>query len=608
MSRQYQISYIIEAIDRASSTFANVEKNLKRMDKALEKYSSMDKNRANKHSTLLSKNMKDRVNGEEKTSKQIQLIRNRELSNWAREENRRHRQEIRRQNQSLNLTKSIEREKTRIRVNAQRTYYDAQGLGVRSMSYVTAPVAVGAALSLKNTMDIEQLRLTLYSRFGEKSTEIFKEISDYAIQTAFSIKDVTTLMTGLKGGVRNLGISTPEEMMQISKDVGNVLLAFTTSSEDRYEVVRQLRQIAQKGYAEGRMDLDIMTSRNIPIVEALEDYTGKSITKLKEEAQALTGSNRLQAKLIYDALIYLSKTDAVLKTLELRGLTLTQAWDSAKDSLFLFSGEYGNVLSKRFDLPEKLREASTFFQSMTESLKKDGDISSEFLKQVASFGTGLALVAIPLGSFTLGLSRILSMIGGSGGLNAGALLFGRHLLSASGIFSGMYLLSYDWKKLLSDINNDGMSGLLKHMDLLIAGALTLLTTVKSVRTALGLGLIAKVVSSVTAPVLAVGAASAYGGYKLGQFGVNAYGNYVDKIKTEEILARRSEIDAAFPIADRGRYLASREASREARAREEASKIQVINNIKVDKTGYVSAETKVSNSALSNPVIIYDIGD
>jgi hypothetical protein len=598
MAKNYQLNYIISAIDKASQTFQKVEDSLKRLDKSFEKSHARELKRNTARDALLSKSLKDRVSGEEKSLQQIENIRKKELNNWAREENRRFRQEKMRTRNSVRMHAQAVREKARMERKYTKSVKEAKGMATTSMAYITAPTAATSVLSLRNTMSMEQMKIRLLTMFGEEGEAVFKSAANYAKDTAFSIQDAVGLITDLKIGARNVGIETTQSLVQASQQIGNVLLAFSSSRENRQEAVNQLGQIAMAGRGSFRQDILVLNRRGIPIIQAIEDYTGKKYKELQE-----TYGADLPARLIYDALMKFSTSPKIDQAMKLRSESLTQGWDTLTEGAFFFSAKYGDLLAKSFGLPNTFKKAGDYLFDMAEEMETTGKISMDIGKSSAAFATawGLTVPAMVSGSFIAG--KILNMIGGSSGMTAGAAILGRRFLYASSVMGGLYSLTVDWKDVWKDISDYGLPGALKHMDAIAASALGLYGTVKLIKKAIGAGLLAKIVAGagatyaaasagvMSSPFIAAGLASGaayYGGRALGEFGGEKIGNYYDKLLTDQ-----------WRDMHKNEYI------------NKEGDIKVENNIvfkakEYDPKNY-EIETKVTKNILDNPVT-YTIGD
>lgn len=505
MSKSYQVSYIVTAFDKASATFKTIEKNLNRLDKSFDKVASRDHMRA-KASIADSKNITD------------QKVKN--LNNWAREENKAYKQSIIREKNTLRervsalrawereesgaFRRSASRERTRIRnVNGASSMANSAAIAV------SAPAAAMTALSLKNTMTLEQAKLNLLTQFGKEGEKVFQEMYKYATETAFSLTEALDLTRRVEGGraMGNLKFDSTEAMLQVTKNIGNVLLAYTGNAERMERALFQLSEIASQGYAVYGRDIARIMATGVPIYQALKSYTGMNKVQLEEKY-----GTQLPAQLLYDALDAWSKSDVVLRSIDLRSKSLTQSWDSLKESLFVFSGEYGKVLSETFGLTAKFKEIAGFLQQSTGEFQEQDDISTSLKKQALAFGASWAITVPLLVAGSFALQKMVASVGGGG------VLFKR-ALTMSGIMSGLYLTTVDWKTVIKDIDEDGLTGVIKHLDVVGASFLTILTTIGLIKTAIGTGLLARILGSTaaaSAAAVVAPAAVVYGGSKLAE--------------------------------------------------------------------------------------------
>ena len=498
MSKSYQVSYIVTAFDKASATFKAIEKNLNRLDKSFDKVASRDQMRA-KATIADSKNITD------------QKVKN--LNNWAREENKAYKQSIIREKNTLRervsalrawereesgaFRRSASRERTRIRnVNGASSMTNSAAIAV------SAPAAAMTALSLKNTMTLEQAKLNLLTQFGKEGEKVFQEMYKYATETAFSLTEALDLTRRVEGGraMGNLKFDSTEAMLQVTKNIGNVLLAYTGNAERMERALFQLSEIASQGYAVYGRDIARIMATGVPIYQALKSYTGMNKVQLEEKY-----GTQLPAQLLYDALDAWSKSDVVLRSIDLRSKSLAQSWDSLKESLFVFSGEYGKVLSETFGLTAKFKEIAGFLQQSTGEFQEQDDISTSLKKQALAFGAAWAITVPLLTAGSFAFQKMISSVGGGW-------VVGRRLLTMSGIMSGLYLTTVDWKTVIKDIDEDGLAGMIKHLDVVGASFLTILTTIglinKGLKTAGFATLITAASASLIAALTALSAAPA----------------------------------------------------------------------------------------------------
>jgi hypothetical protein len=642
MSKSYQVSYIVTAFDKASATFKTIEKNLNRLDKSFDKVASRDhmraratiadsknitdqkvknlnnwareENKAYKQSIIREKNtLREKASAlaawertENKAYKQS-IIREKNtlrervsaLAAWEKQENRAHRQSIIKEKNTLrervSALRSWEREEARSYRQAAfrerlrvRNIDDAGSMANRAAIAVSAPAGVMTALSLKNTMTLEQSKLNLLTQFGKEGERVFQEMYKYATETAFSITSAVDLTRRIEAGRASgyLKFQDTNAMLETTKNIGNILLAYTGDAERMGRAIFQLTETATGGFAEFKKDLFPLMKAGIPVFQILKAYTGMDKQQIEE-----TYGKQLPVQLLYDALDAWSKSDVVLRSIDLRSRSLTQSWDSLKESLFVFSGEYGKVLSETFGLTDKFKEIAGFLQSSTEEFQNQDDISTSLKKQALAFGAAW-LMTVPLlagGSFAV--QKMTASVGG------GIVLLKR-LLTMSGIMSGLYLTTVDWKTVIKDIDENGFTGLVKHLDVVAASFLAILTTVNLIKSAVGAGLATKLLGSATAASaasLVAPVAVVYGGSKLAE-------KYLETRPKEdqELFKGLLSIIPTFgnpqPV------------------------VNVQNNVNVDKNGDVKIETKKTydpknysnksettgkRSPYSNP-IIYDL--
>ncbi len=589
MSKNFQISYIIEAVDKASATINSVEKRLNSMNKSFEssnkKMSKSSTAAANdykkmalvyvKSDSAIEKARKLKLNEFVKDAKAEEALENKRIS-LANQRQKAADKEVldaqRLVNRKLKEEQRFAKEQVKIR---NQNISTGSSTARTSMAYITAPTVASAALSLRNTMTIEQLKIRLLTQFGEEGNTVFKETSKYALETAFSMRDAVGLVTDLKIGASNIGVKNTNELINMSKSIGNTLLAFTSNREDRQEIVNQLGQVAMAGQASFRQDILVMNRRGLPIIQAIEEFTGIKYKALQDKY----GAN-LPAKLVYDALINLSKSEKIVNAMALRSESLTQSWDSLAESMFFFSSDYGNVLSQKFNLTDKFKTAAGLLQEMSTELQLEGKLTKGLAQNMVAFGTALAIATPPLVVASFLLQKMLISAGGLA-------LVSRRFLAISGIVSLIHLTTLDWKTVIEDIDKQGFKGMLKHMDILIEGALAFAGIMAiaipggaKIRAALGLGAVA-------------GAYVAYNKYKGLRNEIDSENYMTDLENTKQsskVLGNKDYLSLLMPEKEKTMTPAPQDI-----------KFIIQNVTTVDKSGYGKTDTKVKRSYDQNPI-------
>lgn len=243
---------------------------------------------------------------------------------------------------------------------------------------------IASAFSMKNYMEQEQAAIRMRLQFGNQTgNKLFDELKTFAAQTAFTLKDATQLLEGVKLGAQGLGIFEPEQMMALTKKIAVPILGYVGNREDRNEVTHQLLQIFSKGKANTRQDLMVMQARGLPIFQMLTEFlskkSGKQVTM--KDIQSTYGAET-PAKLIAQALEFYAVKPEMFKAMLERSESFTQARDTFSEILSFTSASVGLATDQSFDLGKGLNRFSGLmadFNSMmiTKKVGQNGETTQE---------------------------------------------------------------------------------------------------------------------------------------------------------------------------------------------------------------------------------------
>lgn len=654
MAKDFQIRYIIEAVDKATATLAKVEKQLKDMDAVRERsarrasvnaaavladykkeqialsrkrkdyaqfwteqLNSRDKEvQAQQKARLKSKKIEEQASISKRKSeveyvdfwkKQLdskQKAEDKVIQKRIKSENNALQQKIRAEQAAFKMEEQINRQRinqakreaaARIREeqrvkrariqSANETYGMSKGMAAS----ITAPTAVNAMFALKNAMTMEQMGIRLRTQFGDEGGKVMEAMKNYALETAFSLQESVRLLNDMKIGASNIGVKSTDQLLSLHKLVGNTLLAFGNSKENREEIANQLGQIAMAGKASNRQDLRVMSRHGLPIYEALEAMTGKKFSQLQD-----IYGKELPADLIFKAMQYLGKSDRILRAMDERSKSLTQSWEYLGESAFFLSAEYGNLLNKQFKIGQGMRSIGDLMMDVEKSLQNGKNSSNGLLKSSLAFGTAWALT-VPI--MVVAVSLIQKMALAAGGWS----IIASRALLMSGLMSGLYLATVDWQNVIEDIKNEGLAGWLKHLDVIAASFLGILTTVKAIRAA-ATWIAGATTLGVAGAATGGAAVAAYGGYKAGQ----AFGEsiYADSLLNWFYTMTGEKGKVVDP------EIRNRNEARMGAEKANTPVVNVQNNINVDPlTGKARVETKVGHNRdpYRNPVYVHQLG-
>lgn len=493
----------------------------------------------------------------------------------------------------------------RIQTRGQ-AFSDAGGMARSGMMYVAAPAAVGAVAGVKSAMSIEQMKIGLNTQFGEDGPQMYEGIKNYALQTAFSLEEAVTLLKGLKLGASNLGVKSNTDLLSLTKSIGNVLIGYGASPENREEITNQISQVAMSDVASTRQDLRVMQKRGLPVFEMLKEYTGMNMSQLEDKY-----GKELPSKLIIAAIEHASKSPKILAAMIEQSKSLTQAWGQLGEQAFLTSGAFGKIMDKSLGIKKRFHDLTEVLQKMSDKMEGLDNNTMTANERMIGFGAAAA-IAIPTLTAALIYGEKLgrAMFAAS----EGAALFRSRMMLATSALSLGYLAMADWKTVMDDINKDGIrDGLLKHIDLVIAAVLALNVALNITRGLLAItGMIAA--APATVPIAAVTASGAgiYGASKAGSYLGSEIKDKYQALSQESTLAVPNAYDFGGPTVKNqiaGRDLSNLRSvadqyhpwnSQMAQASASPIILNVENHTVVDWKGSQTT-TKVKRNGLDNPV-------
>lgn len=276
--------------------------------------------------------------------------------------------------------------------------------------------AVGSAFSLKNYMERETGLMRSRLLFGrEEGAALYQEATDFAMKTAFSVRDATKLLEAVKLGSVNLGVTDPQQMMELTKKLAVPILAYVGNREDRNEVTNQMAQIMGKGVANTRQDLQVMAARGLPILQMVSEFETQRTGKYQNIGDVFDKYGaELPAKLLIQTLEYFSTKPELIAATKERSKMFTQAFDTSTETLQVSSASIGQAIDKSFELGQLLNAASKSMIDIGFSVfKKDEKgnlVKDELGNNVISETAKTVIKAIGASALILGASWLLPKI------------------------------------------------------------------------------------------------------------------------------------------------------------------------------------------------------
>jgi len=472
-----------------------------------------------------------------------------------------------------NLTARETAKRLRAEENAQlqkrnmmlKTEQEFRSTAQRMALYTVAPTAIMSTLSMRAYMEMEQRLVKMKMLFGKEAADMEKFAQDYALQTAFTIQNTTDLIQTIEMGKNTLGIKSNQEIKDLSKIIGNVILAYAPSAEQQTGVMKNIAQAMNSGVLQA---IDVREMAR----------WGFNLNGIAQEVGFQKKGDMWTAEEITQVFKLAEKTNKVQTAITENAKTFTQAFGMAGESIKLVEEGLGKTLDKQFNLTNFTKSFSEIIQKVGMQLKED---NQNFTKGMASYLTMLGLTVVPT-LLLLGHLKKLSFLIGESNMKLG--IFKKRLFIAGSAASALYLISVDWKQVLKDIEENPMQGIIKHLDTAIALAFTLFGA---------FDLLNKSLLLTNARLIAIGKSPVIRMAAMG-FAVYDFVSDDERIQKNIEKARNDYYgnnNPSTPLGNLSSTTANPKNIEMLANLQSQPKVEVINNINVDKSGNVSVETK-----------------
>jgi hypothetical protein len=252
------------------------------------------------------------------------------------------------------------------------------------------------------------------------------------------------------------------------------------------------------------------------------------------------------------------------------------------ESITFMNAGLGKTLNSQFQLTKHTKTLGELFAKIGVELNK---VENNLTKGMASYLTMLGLTVAPM-LMLIGHWRKISFLIGESNMKGS--IFARRLFYASSAMSALYLTTTDWNKILEDIKENPLKGIITHLDTAIALGLTLsgafmgmgkmidLLNIKLLATNKTLGFIAK------NPVI-----------RLAGLAMMAYDVVTDDGLIQKNI-EKARSGGNSPLTNLGSTPANNNSIEMLANLQSQPKVEVVNNINVDKSGNVSVDTKTKD--------------
>lgn len=476
--------------------------------------------------------------------------------------------------------KLAEREARGKRQALLQTEQDFRTSAQRMALYTTAPATIMATLGMRAYMEMEQRQIKMKMYYGKEAADMEKFAKEYAIQSAFTIQNTTSLLETIALGKEKLGIKSNQEVRELAKSVGDVILAYTGNAEEQSRVMLNVRQMMNMGRLEGT-DLKEMAK------------AGLDINRLARITGVQKSGETWSAKEIIQIFELASKTNEVLTNIVEKSKTFTQAWDSALEINKSFAEGLGKTLDNQFKLTEFTRLYARIMGKIAEKLGENND---NLTKGMASYLTMMALTVAPM-LMLIGHWRKVSLLIGESNMKSG--VFKDRLLMVGGAMSGLYLATVDWGDLMKQYEEQGfLKTTLGNLDKVIALMMVGGALYKAIQSLYAfwiakearltaLAVIRAAATNPAALIAVAGAAAAIGGTYLLAKGLGSESG-------QEGNERRGSDPLAEMLGSGNKSYASGKNIEMLASLQSQPKVEVVNNINVDKSGNASVNTKTKD--------------
>ena len=303
-------------------------------------------------------------------------------------------------------------ESTRGRVNAaaqsMASSFDKVGQSLKQTSgsfreagSTLAPLSVamgGIALkAFKGAAEFEMLRIRMDVLTGsaEMGAKAFQEVTKYAAKTPFEIADISKSLNMLM----STGGMSFDEAMKSVKVIGDIA---SISGGEMSGMALAFSQTSATTRLLGQ-DFNQFVNNSVPLMKILTDYTGKSAAQI----MAMQSAGQLSFDVVSKAMEKATKAGGLFENgAEKMSQTLSGLFSTLKDEVNIAFAELGKEMAKAINLPQLVKDFSSFIGKLTEKFKALSPETKKFITYAILIATVLAPVLLVFGSLVgvLGLA------------------------------------------------------------------------------------------------------------------------------------------------------------------------------------------------------------
>ena len=363
---------------------------------------------------------------------QGRLVANREKREIAESQRREEKHAYWKQGIEERKTRTLEREAEKRQRIAEKEVRDQQRLREKTLSdfrsdaqkmalLTTTPAAIMGVIGARAFMEMEQRQLKMKMFFKQDAKEMEAFAEKYAYDTAFNIDNAATILTLVKEKSDEFGVKNNKQIQDMTKVIGDVVLAYAPSMEAQNTFIEQFRQVIQRGKA-GQQELSSFSRAGLNMDDIWTKKMGRKARGTNEEF------TRAQ---IIEIMTFMSKTDEVIQRNIDNAKTLTQAWGSAGEAVKSMQEGLGKTLNEQFNLTGAAKVFGSIMQQIGKELKSN---DTNMTKGMTSYLMTLGLTVAPMLMLIGHWGKVKTLIMGS---NMQAGLFQKRLFLASAAMSGL---------------------------------------------------------------------------------------------------------------------------------------------------------------------------
>ena len=229
--------------------------------------------------------------------------------------------------------------------------------GKSMTGFLTLPIAGLGIMALRSTAQLESMQISFESLLGsaDKAKNMMADLKQFAIATPFELMDIA-------GASKQLLVAGTQ-----TKDLTKTLGFLGDIASGAKVPLQDLAAIYAKSQNKGKAmaeELNQMSERGIPIMEALAKGTGRSKLDIYKAAE----KGAVTFALVEKAMISMTKEGGIFyKQQERQSKTLSGIYSNMQDAITFSLGSIGDNLVETFALKDTMNSFISSLNSLTAS-------------------------------------------------------------------------------------------------------------------------------------------------------------------------------------------------------------------------------------------------